>query len=205
MKNIYDIILENAAFYDATMNEMKIKLFAKELAHVSPEELERAFGSFRKEAGRRLMPMPGDILGFLKPGPRDNRPGVEEAWSLCPRTESETAVWTAEARDAFFGAALKLIDEDHIAARMAFKEKYTQLVAEARAGNVPAKWQVSLGHDKIDRERKIVKAVQKGFLPAAEARKLLPDISFVESRTQPRLQGPESQGLKQITGETDAS
>jgi hypothetical protein len=198
MKKIFEIILENASFYDAPMNEIKLKLFAKELEDLSLSDVDRAFAHFRREPGRRVLPMPADIRGFIKPGSPDGRPGVEEAWAMCPISESQTVVWTQEVKDAFFSAALPLIERDEIAARMAFKEAYLKKLAEARAENRQVKWEVSLGQDKVAQERVIVQAVSKNLLTAQEAKALLPDISFSESRKLPQLSGPEIGTLKKL-------
>lgn len=102
----------------------------------------------------------------------DGRPGAEEAWTTCPRSESETAVWTQEAQQAFFSGACDLLETgDIIAARMAFKEAYERILSEARADKRPCQWIISQGWDVADRQRKIADAVTLGrvALPAALA------------------------------------
>jgi hypothetical protein len=125
----------------------------------------------------------------------DGRPGIEQAWALCPMTEDSSACWTEEVSKAFYEAALPLIcNGDPIAARMSFKEKYSQLLVTARSNGVPTKWTVTLGHDKAGQERVLRKAVESGRLGVDEARRLLPDCSFAASRQGPQLVGPQSVG-----------
>lgn len=55
---------------------------------------------------------------------------------------------------------------DEVGARMAFKETYTRLVAEARARREPASWDVSEGFDKDRRRAAISQAIEVGRIPA---------------------------------------
>src|SRR2546421_716023 len=73
-----------------------------------------------------------------------------------------------------FELARKLLHEHgEIAARMAFKEKYTTLLASARVESRPVKWMISLGWDKADRVRALSDAVRKQQIQPAEAYGLL--------------------------------
>ena len=110
----------------------------------------------------------------------DGRPGVEEAWAMIPNGEGDTVVWTEEMAEAF-GVAVKLLDEDSIAARMAFKETYLKIVSRARDEGKPVQWQVSLGHDKSGREGPVLEAVRLGRLTTERAQKLLPEIPVTEA------------------------
>jgi hypothetical protein len=115
----------------------------------------------------------GDILDRLPGG----HPGPEEAWSIIAHAmtnEALTLVWTDEMREAY-GVA-NGVAEEPVQARMAFKEKYTQLVSEARVNRLTPKWSVSLGHDIHGREGAVLEAVQKGRLSLAYARKLVPSL-----------------------------
>lgn len=104
----------------------------------------------------------------------DGRPGVEQAWAMLPQGESQTVVWTDEMVLAW-GVAKPLLDDgERVAARMAFKEAYTDLVARNRDSRIPARWSASIGTDKAEAERVISEAVQAGKLPAPYAALLLP-------------------------------
>ena len=106
----------------------------------------------------------------------DGRPGPEEAWAMLPRDEYKTIVWTDEMAQAW-GVALPLLnDGDEVAARMAFKESYTKIVADARNDRKDPVWSASLGHDQRGRESALVDAVQKSRLTASHVRGLIPHI-----------------------------
>src|SRR4029077_5764846 len=63
----------------------------------------------------------------------DGRPGAEEAWAMLSTVlgnEQASLVWTEEMREAY--GVVRLVADDPIAARMAFKERYTTLVSAAR-------------------------------------------------------------------------
>jgi len=111
-----------------------------------------------------------DILDRL-PG---QHPGVEQAWgtvSKAMNNEQVSICWTEEMRTAY-GAAAPLA-EDKIAARMAFKETYTELVSEARARRAMPTWSVSLGWDKTLRDECVREAAQKNMISQVYAAKLL--------------------------------
>lgn len=113
----------------------------------------------------------GDILDRLPGG----HPGPEEAWSIVSRglqNEALTVVWTDEMREAFWVALG--VQDDLVAARMAFKEAYSKAVSEARGRHEPPKWSVSAGTDRHDTERAVLEAVKAGRLSMAFADKFLP-------------------------------
>jgi hypothetical protein len=106
--------------------------------------------------------------------------GAEEAWALCPRSEDQTVVWTEEIAQAFGAAAPLLAQGDAVAARMAFRETYARLVAEARANGQQPRWWPSLGHDARGRAVPIQQAVESGRLSADAAQSVigyLPEIT----------------------------
>lgn len=121
----------------------------------------------------RFMPMVSDILEVLASA--DGRPGAEEAWAIVAPSignESVSIVWTDEMRAAY-GVAYHLAD-DHVAARMAFKEAYQAEVMRARNAGVPARWEPSLGHDPAGRTKALTDAVAKNRLTAGHAQDLIP-------------------------------
>lgn len=124
-------------------------------------------------AGGSSWPSLDEIRGRLGTG--SGHLGPEEAWAIVGpslRDEGRTIVWTDEMRDAF-GSALLLAD-DLVAARMAFKERYTQLMKETAIAGTAPRWSVSLGLDRNGREKPILEAVQKGRLLPQQALKFIP-------------------------------
>lgn len=172
MKELYNLILQNAAFYDGPINEVKLKMFAEELKDLPLSDVDRAYAHFRREPGRRFLPMPADVRNFLRPGAPDGRPGAEEAWAMLPKREEDSCVWTDEMSEAY-GIVCSLIPEDETAARMAFREKYTSLVAQARAIGRRVVWTPSLGFDVDLRDRVLVEALRLGRLTEKQVNGLL--------------------------------
>lgn len=110
----------------------------------------------------------------------DGRPGPQEAWAMLPRSEEVSAVITSEMLEAY-SVAYPLM-ADPIAARVAFLEKYTKLLGDARANRRPVEWVPSLGHDKVGREAALREAVDRGRITAPQAAALLPDGIAVPGR-----------------------
>lgn len=120
----------------------------------------------------KFAPKPADIIGKLQA--MDGRPGPEEAWSMIPRDEATSVVWTDEMSQAF-GVALPLLEEgDQIAARMAFLERYRTLMQKARDSGEPVNWWPSLGTDQRGREVALLEARDKGRLTHEHVAGLLP-------------------------------
>lgn len=154
------------------LSEAAARVFAADLAGYPPEQVVAALTRCRRELKGRLTV--ADVLSRIAES--DGRPGAEEAWAMMPRDEAQSVVMTDEMAAAM-GTALPLLrDGDAIAARMAFKEAYQREVQRAREEGRPPRWFASLGHDRSGREGVLREAVQRGRLPAAQARKYLPQI-----------------------------
>lgn len=67
LKTLRGIVIQNLTFYDAPVNEIKVKMFATELADLEVNAVAWAFARFRQEKGRRQMPMPADIRDKIEP------------------------------------------------------------------------------------------------------------------------------------------
>lgn len=122
----------------------------------------------------KFAPMPAEILAFLVPtSENDGRPAADEAWvtALAGANEFESVRWTTETAQAMNDDVKRLLERDEIGARMAFKETYKRLCAEARAAKRPVEWLHSWGFDRDRREQLARVSVEKGFLslPAASA------------------------------------
>lgn len=132
--------------------------------------LSAAFSAhMRDPVNGRFQPLPGHIIEQIERAAKnDGRPGAEEAWaiSLAARDENDTVVWTHECAQAWGAAAPIMELGDEVGARMAFKETYARLVAEARARREPASWDVSEGFDKDRRRVAISQAIEAGRIPA---------------------------------------
>lgn len=135
--------------------------------------VEMAFQAYCDENGE-FAPVPAGIAMRCKL--MDGRPGAEEAWAiaLTSRDEADTVVWTAEMSEAFGRCQVVLRMGDEVGARMAFKESYNRIVAQARSERRPAQWSASLGWDMRKQESALHRAVTAGLLSGPAAAALLP-------------------------------
>lgn len=163
------------------LSEAAAKLLLMDLADYDERAVLVALSKCRRELKGRL------TLAEIVTRIDDGRPGPEEAWAVLPFDEATSVVWTEEMSKAFW-IAQPLIDQgEMVAARMAFKEAYLRLLAEAREQRRPAKCSVSLGHDKDGRQPVIAAAVEKGRITHEFALRLLPNYESVDTVT-PLLQ-----------------
>ena len=174
-----------------TMSEFTARLLADELARFPLHQVLGALRRCRRELKGRLTL--DDIIERLD----DGRPSPNEAWSMVPRDEYRSVVWTEEMAEAY-GAAIPLLNEgDQVAARMAFLEKYRALVQRNREDGVPTKWMPSLGLDPLGRADALAEAVQQGRITEAHALTLAPQIAerLGEERKRLEREREHQQGL----------
>lgn len=165
----------------AELSVAAARSFADDLMLYPTEQVLDALSRCRRELKGRL------TLASVIERLSDERPGAEEAWAMLPMNEDVTVVWTEEMAQAW-GIAASLMD-DRVAARMAFKEKYTALVQKARTERRPAKWTASLGRDARGRESVLAEALTLGRLSPNYVRGLLPHFTQPHPSIElPRLQ-----------------
>lgn len=110
-----------------------------------------------------------DILQRIEAN--DGRPSADVAWSIVePHSEDRTIVATTEAMQAAHEVAHL---EDRVAARMAFRDRYTELVASSRSRQAPVTWTVSLGHDPAGREAPLREGVSLGRIEPGKVSDLI--------------------------------
>ena len=158
------------------VSDAALEIIARDLKGYDASGVLVALSRCRKELRKIALV---DILQRIPGG----HPAAEEAWSLVAKglaDEGPTLVWNEQIREAF-GVALGLSD-DSIAARMAFKECYARLVAEAmERGNAP-KWSASLGWNVAGRSTPLLDAVEKGRITSEAVRVLLSPAEDVSAR-----------------------
>ena len=163
-----------AEAFGESMTAQRLMIYAHDLGDIAFEELAAAFQRARREC--RFFPKISELRELAGAGLSigDGRPGVETAWSMCPKTEDESTVWTDEMAVAFGNGARQLLREgDQIAARMAFRETYSRLVEQGRREGAPIRWIVSLGWDRADRVHVLTEAVEPKQITAESAADLL--------------------------------
>lgn len=177
------------AIYGRTLTPAIRITLLSDLAIYPEKAVLEALGRCRREL--RFFPTPADIIARID----DGRPGPEEAWSLIPKSEQDSVVWTPEMREAHARIRGLLEEGDLIPARKAFTEAYAPLLARARSiGRMPT-WEISKGLDASGAERVVRHAIDRGRIQAADALPILPDLTLTRGETkQLLLAGPESGG-----------
>lgn len=173
-----DLMTATAAYYDRKLVPQTIAIYWQGLADLTLDQVRAALNAHAQDAtSGQFMPKIADIRRQIEVHRDDGHPGAEEAWSIAlgARDENASVVWTEQISQAFFVAAMPLLDEgDKIAARRAFLERYERELAEARKAGVVAKWVASLGSDPHQREQAVERAVRLGRIDVEHAHKLLP-------------------------------
>ena len=178
MDELIAAVAVTAELTGTELSKAACRMLVEELSGYPTADVLTALSRCRREL-RGKMSL-ADILDRLPNG----RPGVEEAWALIRQVmsnEQASIVWTDEMRAAY-GAAAPLAD-DLVAARMAFKEKYTALVSAARAERRPLSWSVSLGFDPNQRREAVEEATRRNLISQEQAQKLIPEISNAEAQS----------------------
>lgn len=143
-------------------------LWFRALRDHSLDDVSQALDAHVQDPQRgRFVPVPADVIAQLQgQAAGDGRPGADEAWSnaITARDENETVVWTAEMAEAWGIASAVMTAGDETGARMAFRQAYDRLVAEARRAGARPTWQASLGHDPDRRNAAVAAAVDAGRL-----------------------------------------
>ncbi len=171
---LYSLLAGVLASYGKPLPESALlKAWVINLAPYPMSAINAAFQSYLDENGQ-FAPTPAGIAMRCKL--MDGRPGAEEAWAiaLTSQDEADTVVWTAEAAEAFALCRPVLAMGDEVGARMAFKDAYTRIVAQARAERRPAQWSASLGWDITKRTAVLKRAAVAGLLAAPTVTALLP-------------------------------
>lgn len=153
-----------------SFTEAAAGVFCDDLRGYPQQAVLRALARCRREVKGALTT--ADVISRID----DGRPGPEEAWALLPAGEDATVVWTSEMAEAHGVCSPLLHAGDRIGARMAFKEVYTRLLAQARDEAAPAKWTASLGSDLEARKRALAAAVEDGRLAAEDAYGMCPAL-----------------------------
>ena len=170
MSKLIEAIAVTAELTGTKLSDAAAQVMFSDLSLYPENQILTALTRCRRELKGRLTI--AEIISRID----DGRPGVEEAWAMVPKSESESVVWTEEMAIAMRNASGLLDEGDSVGARMAFKEAYLKLCQQARDIQKPVIWKVSLGYDTRGREGAIIEAVKLGRLPVAHATQFLPQI-----------------------------
>lgn len=168
MNDVYQMLLATFAVVDQPMSDLAIKAMAADLECYETHALAMALQRCRRELRRITL---ADIIERIE----GEHPGVETAWatvSQCLNNESVSVVMT-EQMAAAFGVARGLSD-DHVAARMAFKESYQREVSQARSTGIKPHWFNSFGTEVTGREKAMRDAAKLNQLTASVMKALPP-------------------------------
>lgn len=168
-RSIREVIKGLSELYDRSLSPYAAEIFERALDGYPKDEVLRALTKCMKELTR--FPTVAEVISRID----DGHPGVEEAWAMIPKNEYDSAVWTDEMREAYFSGVNMLVEEDVIAARMAFKEKYSKLLADARLRRKKARWEITLGNDIQKRKSVAIDAISKGLLNISDLTFLVED------------------------------
>jgi len=187
---LFRAIAVTAELTGTDLSEGAARVFADDLAAYPLPQVLAALTRCRREVKGRLVL--ADVISRMD----DGRPGPEEAWSLMPKHEADSAVITDEMAKAF-GAARELIDAgEMVSGRMAFLEVYRREVQKARDDSKPPRWFASMGHDKSGRAAAIIEARERMRITHQHAESMMLTHAPDQIDAMPRLghDGPQSVG-----------
>ena len=162
----------------STLTDIGLDAFLAELAAYLEADVVVALKRCRRECKYRISL--ADVLDRL-PGTL----GAEAAWALALKHRIYDEDATVIVPVAVFDSFPFELWPDSIAARMAFKERYT----DNKAKSPPGQMFISLGHDVNARESVIREAVSDGRLTTERAASML---GYEEEPTVPRLAARDS-------------
>lgn len=174
-KNAFrDVVRATLAVYRVETPPEVLRVWWGVLKQYSLEQVQNGFSRFVSSPESKYPPVPAHIVEAIEAVTSDGRPGADEAWAIYPHDESDTAAITDEIADAMRVAYPMMRGGDKVAARMAFKEAYTRIVATNKAHGIPVRWFMTLGSERDKREIAINDAVVRGLISHDHATGLLP-------------------------------
>ena len=172
------LLEECAQVYDVTLTAERVAAYWRQLGSLPERVLRDALDAHQRDPDRgRWFPKPADVFYQIQSSAQnDGHPGPDEAWSIAITAidEAETVVWTDEIAEAWGVAQPIVAAGDKVGARMAFREAYTRLLQMSREAGIPARWSVSIGHDKTRRLDVVQRALDRGLLTHDQAARYLP-------------------------------
>lgn len=185
-KTLLQAIAVTAELMQTELSKPAASVMAADLSEYPEPWVLKALLRTRREVKGRLSI--ADVIARIE----DGRPSPEEAWAMIPKDEADSVVWTDEMAHAW-AIAERLMDAP-VQARMAFLEKYRELVRQGREAKRPVHWWVTLGHDVQRREAVLLEAVECGRISVDHAQALLP--ALVNTDVVQRIAALQPQALE---------
>jgi hypothetical protein len=164
-RRFVDIVSGVMGLYGRERSDVAVAIWWKVMQRFELESVEAALAEHVTLG--KFAPTPADIIAILTA--KDGRPTADEAWSMIPRDENASVIWTDEMSKAYGIAAPLLEHGDPVAARRAFIDRYQSEVARNRAAGIPVHAWPSWGWDERGRSAALAHAVEIGLLPARTA------------------------------------
>lgn len=183
------------------LSETAVQVMIKRLSGYAFDSVQNALKKCMDEVTGRL------TLAHIKQRLDDGRPSPEIAWSQVPKHEQDSMVMTSEQNQALCCVSAMIDQGELIPARMAFIEKYKQLVAESRSNDLPVSYEMQMGWNEQGRFDAVQVAIQSGMIKKIQAVRLLPefeheimDIPLLESQKDQvkKIQSMASQALSEV-------
>ena len=181
--DVIQTLMTMGTMYDKAMNEAAADMYVRDLSAFEPDDILAALKKCRMEISR--FPTVAEIISRAQM--QDGRPGIEEAWSMCPKSEEDAAYLNDEIM-AGWGVARGLVEMgDEFNAGRAFKEIYSKTVQKNREAGIKPKWFLSgaTGRDRaMKNQAAIIAATEKNYISIQEAKRIIPEIEFKPQRDQ---------------------
>jgi len=170
MSNIMQALAVTAEVCGTEFSEPAAKAIVSRLSVYPLESVLKALDKCQTEVTGRLS------LAAIIERIDDGRPSADEAWATAIQASDEaaTVVWTSETAKAYWSASSLLEEGDQQAARMAFRDAYNRELSDSRQSGMPVKWEVTLGHDKQQRESALLMAAERNRIGLEQVKGLLP-------------------------------
>lgn len=167
-----------AVTFGVDITGQRLEVYAENLADIPREQLRKSF--WRASRNLKFFPKIAELrelAGVLPDTIVDGRPGPEEAWARMPKgehMEDDSVVWCEEECAAYGACRSLLLNGDHVGAHMAFKERYTKELLEARSQGKLVRWTMSAGYDMEQRLSTLATAVAEKRMSLGSALNFVP-------------------------------
>lgn len=151
-------------------SDIAVTLIFDDLRDYSLDVIKAALAIHRKT--NSFAPTPASIIAIVNDNSRIKalHLSADEAWALCPKSEADSVVWTAQIGKAYYIA--QDAGGNETAKRMAFKAAYERVVNEAVRHGVKPHWVLSSGTDKMLKDRALQEAIELGRITPNYARQV---------------------------------